>query len=324
MVKLSIIVPIYKVAQYLCKCVDSLLAQDIPSSEYEIILVDDGSPDECPQTCDTYADIYDNIHVVHRANGGLSAARNSGMEVAQGKYIQFVDSDDYLEPNVLSVLMQQIEKENLDVLRFAYQDVNERYEVFNPNKAPRPVDTQSGITDGINYLNTRMGYACYATQFIVRKSTSPNFTVGIHFEDVDWLPRMMLNAKRVNSTTQVVYNYLQRTGSITKTGDKTKIRKNLEDRMTVLANLSNIYQKVPTCNWLLRMRSSMTAGILMTVAREFYSERKNYIRSLRDINVFPLVIADQGKTCARRARVINILGPHIYCALMYLRKVVKN
>ena len=80
--KLSIIVPIYKVEQYLRKCVDSLLTQDY--SDYEIILVDDGSPDACPQICDKYAAEHDNIRVIHRENGGLSAARNSGIKVANG------------------------------------------------------------------------------------------------------------------------------------------------------------------------------------------------------------------------------------------------
>ena len=103
--KLSIVVPIYKVEPYLRKCVDSLLNQDLPTEDYEIILVDDGSPDCCGEICDEYASKYGNIRVIHRENGGLSAARNSGIEIAQGKYIQFVDSDDYLEPNVLKTLV---------------------------------------------------------------------------------------------------------------------------------------------------------------------------------------------------------------------------
>ena len=91
MIKLSIIVPIYGVEQYLRKCVDSLLNQDILSTEYEIILVEDGGHDKCPQICDDYAAAHDNIRVVHRKNGGLSAARNSGIEIARGEYIMFVD-----------------------------------------------------------------------------------------------------------------------------------------------------------------------------------------------------------------------------------------
>jgi glycosyltransferase involved in cell wall biosynthesis len=153
MVKLSIIVPIYGVEQYLRKCVDSLLSQDIPSSEYEIILVDDGGKDACPQICDEYARMNELenegvrklgkplIRVIHRENGGLSAARNSGIEAAQSEYIMFVDSDDYIEPNVLGALLSQMERDNLDVLRYNYQNVNEHYEIFNPNKDPnREVD----------------------------------------------------------------------------------------------------------------------------------------------------------------------------------------
>ena len=117
-VTLSIIVPIYNVAPYLHKCVDSLLAQDLPLSEYEIILVDDESPDTCPQICDEYAATYKNVRVVHRENGGLSAARNTGIAAARGEYLCLVDSDDYWEPNVLGGLMAQVERENLDVLRF--------------------------------------------------------------------------------------------------------------------------------------------------------------------------------------------------------------
>ena len=86
--KLSIIVPIYKVEQYLEKCVESLLNQDLPSEEYEIIFVDDGSPDRCGEICEHYALCHNNIKMVHRENGGLSAARNSGIKVAQGQYIQ--------------------------------------------------------------------------------------------------------------------------------------------------------------------------------------------------------------------------------------------
>lgn len=191
MTKLSIIVPIYNVEQYLRKCIDSLLNQDIPSSEYEIILVDDGGHDMCPQICDSYAETHKNIQVVHRENGGLSAARNSGIEVAQGEYIMFVDSDDYIEPNVLGGLLAQVEREELDVLRYNFQNVriltdndgmsrtnvlNEphtlsdvEYEVFKPNKAQkRDVDYSETVTDGETFLNERLGPMCYAWAFMIR------------------------------------------------------------------------------------------------------------------------------------------------------------
>ncbi len=320
MIKLSIIVPIYGVEQYLRKCVDSLLNQDIPSSDYEIILVDDGGHDECPQICDAYAAAHKNIHVVHRENGGLSAARNSGNEVARGEYIMFVDSDDYIEPNVLGGLITQMEQEQLDVLRFDFRNVNENYEVFDPNKYPHPVDRGSEVVDGVRYLNERMQYGCYAWQWIMRKDIVPFFTEGIHFEDVDWMPRMMLNAKRVSGTQIVVYNYLWREGSITLTqGNIEKIKKNVEDRFYVVEQLSHLHNQHPDCKWLRNMIGMLSAGLLTSIAHDLYTERADYINRLRNLNVFPLAIANQGKTYVRWAKIINLLGPNLFCIIKHHR-----
>lgn len=93
--KFSVIIPIYKVEQYLEECVDSVLRQNY--SNYEIILVDDGSPDSCPIICDKYAEEFDHIKVIHKKNGGLSDARNVGLDISTGEYVIFLDSDDYWE-----------------------------------------------------------------------------------------------------------------------------------------------------------------------------------------------------------------------------------
>lgn len=325
--KLSIIVPIYNVAPYLRKCVDSLLAQDI--SDYELILVDDGSPDECPQICDQYAERYSNIKVIHQANAGLSAARNTGIAVAKGEYICFVDSDDYWEDNVLGTLMEQVEQERLDVLRFDYQNVRQteagEYEVFQPNKYPHQVDTCREVVDGETYLDERMGYACYACQFVINRELTGTFTPGIHYEDTEWLPRMMLAAKRVNSTPIVVYNYLVRQGSITQAqGNKEKLRKNVNDFLFVIESLSKQMTKHPSCQWLRRMISSMAVGVLTRVAMSFYDERKEYICRLCEMKVFPLVIADQGRTFVKRAYLINLIGPILYCKIMHLLYLIRS
>lgn len=134
MIKLSIIVPVYNVAPYLRKCVDSLLAQDYDN--YEIILVDDGSTDDSWQIIQEYVSRFrgledERIRGIHHENGGLSAARNTGIEAARGTYICFVDSDDYWEPSVLGKLMTQVDRNNLDVLRFGYQNVRLTSEGMN-------------------------------------------------------------------------------------------------------------------------------------------------------------------------------------------------
>lgn len=99
MCEISIIVPIYKVERYLKRCVDSILNQTF--TDFELILVDDGSPDNCGRICDEYAEKDNRIYVIHKENGGLSDARNAGLDYATGQYIIFVDSDDFVEPDLL-------------------------------------------------------------------------------------------------------------------------------------------------------------------------------------------------------------------------------
>ncbi len=332
MIKLSIIVPIYGVEQYLQKCVDSLLSQDIPSSEYEIVLLDDGSPDKCPQICDEYATAHENIRVVHRENGGLSAARNSGIEVAEGEYVMFVDSDDYIESNVLGGLLSQIERDNLDVLRFKYQNVNEKYEVFLPYKRDQRLenDYSETPTDGVTFLNERMNTQCYAWAFIIRRSLiyndemSPNkslndvclFTPGIYFEDTDWTPRMLVRAKRVASTNTIVYNYLMRVGSITNAVKRSKQKKVLDDKMRLVATMQNqaseLQEQGKDSKWFTRMIADTVISIISILSTQFYQERKSYLRQLKELNIYPI----QSKIV--KARLINI-SPCLAVELLYIK-----
>jgi glycosyltransferase involved in cell wall biosynthesis len=357
MVKLSIIVPIYGVEQYLRKCVDSLLDQDM--SDYEIILVDDGSPDECPSICDDYVHRLENgdwklknvqIRVIHRENGGLSAARNSGIEVAKGEYVMFVDSDDYIEANVLKGLLTQVERDNLDVLRYRLQYVrvmnervneltNEReYQIFNPYKSDpfRGNDYSEVPTDGVSFLNSRMNTQCYAWQFIIKRGLIYNdemsrdkslnepltlndaclFTPEIYFEDTDWTPRMLVRAKRVASTNTIVYNYLMREGSITNAVNRSKQKKVLDDKMYLISSLqkqSNELQIKGLDNqWFSRMVADNVISIIGIIARDFYTERKEYLSQLKQYGVYPI------QSTAMKARLINF-SPRIAVGLLHLK-----
>ena len=343
--KLSIIIPVYNVAPYLRKCVESVLEQDLNPEEYEVILVDDGSTDGSGEICDSLTPSPSpeergkgrgkgwNIRVIHKKNAGLSAARNAGIAVATGEYIQFVDSDDYLEPNVLGGLVRQMDAEQLDVLRFDYQNVRLTdgvYFVFEPYKTPRKVDQCTEIVDGETYLNTRMQTACYAVQFMIRRSLltpsiSPRreegddmclFTPGIYFEDVEWMPRMVLRALRMNATTTIVYNYLMREGSITKTKDMAHQRKNVEDKFVIIDTLNQLLEQHPRCMWLLAMRSTLVQGVLSSVAECLFAERRTIIAKLKQNKVFPLYISNQGKTYKRRAMLIN-LSPLLFCSMIH-------
>ncbi len=112
----SVIVPVYNVEKYLPRCVESVLAQTM--KDFELILVDDGSPDGCPQLCDAYARQDGRVRVVHKPNGGLASARNAGLDVAEGTYILFVDSDDWIDPETLEQLVRVAETYGTDFVRF--------------------------------------------------------------------------------------------------------------------------------------------------------------------------------------------------------------
>lgn len=116
MAKVSVVIPVYNVEEYLRRCVDSVLAQTL--SDLEIILVDDGSPDHSPAICDEYAQTDARIRVIHKTNGGLASARNAGMRMAQGAYLFFLDSDDWLEPDGLARLCAAAEQYTVDFVRY--------------------------------------------------------------------------------------------------------------------------------------------------------------------------------------------------------------
>ena len=130
---ISVIVPVYKVEKYLGRCVESLLSQTYENTE--IILVDDGSPDNCPALCDAYADKYEKIRVIHQENKGLSGARNTGIDHAKGEYLAFVDSDDKWSPYFLESLYKALKEHDADIsqCRWEYMHGDEIKEAYNPD-----------------------------------------------------------------------------------------------------------------------------------------------------------------------------------------------
>ena len=121
--EISIVVPVYRVEKYLNSCIDSLLAQTF--ADFEVILVDDGSPDACPALCDAAAAKDGRIRVIHQANKGLSGARNAGLDAAKGAWIGFVDSDDYIAPEMYEVLYQAVQSTGADLALCDYAEVDE-------------------------------------------------------------------------------------------------------------------------------------------------------------------------------------------------------
>ncbi len=240
---------------------------------------------------------------------GLSAARNTGTRAAQGDYIMYVDSDDYLQPNVLGALMEQVNCDQLDVLRFRYQNVRESGEVFAPYKDMTNYNDYSSIpTNGLTFLNERMGTQCYAVQFILRRELAllELFSPGIYFEDTDWTPRMLLRAKRAASTDLVVYNYLWRDGSITLSQkDIAKQRKQLQDKIGLLERLNRWGNQVSDRCWFDSMISSLVVNIVGMLAGPFYRDRKEYIKQIKELGILPITTDRIAPRAKKKVKLIN-------------------
>lgn len=210
--KISIIVPIYNVEKYLDKCIKSIVNQSFKN--LEIILVDDGSPDNCPAICDEWTKKDYRIKVIHKENGGLSDARNAGLSVASGDYIAFVDSDDYIEPDMYAKLLNVALDNNCDIvscnLRMVYEnDINS---IANNDTGEviyySTEDTMSSlIDDKIRQVVWNKLYKADVIKGIL-------FDVGKYHEDEFWSYKAIGNAKKIATIDYTGYNYLQRSGSI--------------------------------------------------------------------------------------------------------------
>lgn len=222
----SIIIPIYNVEQYLIECVDSIRNQSFFNCE--IILVDDGSPDMCPEICDRYAEIDTRIHVIHKKNGGLSSARNCGVESAHGEYIIFVDSDDYWNDNeALNILAMKIKEQKcVDILVFNNID----YSCLTGEKIvcnhEYNVDLleNSSKDEVLKYIFESRVFPGAAWVTVTRRKfleeNKISFIEGIKAEDIDWLLNVFLNAEKFSAINNAFYVYRKYRGdSITGTAD---------------------------------------------------------------------------------------------------------
>lgn len=208
---ISIIVPVYNVEPYLRRCVDSILVQTF--TDFELILVDDGSPDDCPAICDEYAVKDSRVRVIHKKNGGLSSARNAGMAVAEGKYILFCDSDDYVSPEWCQQLFHQIEMAPnawvcCDIERTGEFD-SYHFEDFTGLPTEQKMYYQIYLMGLSAYVWNKI----YSVEKIQEHSISFDES-GPIFEDVDFNLKYLQYCDSCIFVPQKLYAYVQRQGSI--------------------------------------------------------------------------------------------------------------
>lgn len=204
---ISVIVPVYGVESCLERCVDSLLAQSL--RDIEIILVDDGSPDACGMICDRYAARDARVRVIHQENAGLSAARNTGLDAAQGEWIMFTDSDDRVEPDFCRIPYETALARGADLVMFGYL----------AHRTDGRIERKSAPSGALGQEE--------AVRYVVQKSINvwsklyhrsllrtARFPVGSHFEDQQFTPAAVLSARSIYRLDLCLYHYVHRSDSI--------------------------------------------------------------------------------------------------------------
>lgn len=307
----SIIVPVYNVENLLTRCVESIVNQTY--KDIEIILVDDGSNDNCPALCDEYALKDKRIKVIHKQNGGLSDARNAGLDIATGDYIIFVDSDDYIERDTCQ-----------KILKFTY-DNNDI--IIGDAIVEGGIDhlkhiKDSSVLDGKTYLlkaleSGRAPMAAwlniYNRAFLMQHGFK--FKLGILHEDEEFTPRVLLNAKKVVISDVKFYHYIIREDSITTKKDK---KKNLTDFYSTCEELAEVYETIKLQKlrkYLLNSLVSKYLTLYVTANADKYGN-EYYHKTF---------VIKKAKTIKTRIQsLIFFVSPSLYCKIVRHKRRTYN
>lgn len=222
MPRISIIVPVYKVEAYLQRCVDSILAQTYQN--FELILVDDGSPDNCGNMCDEYAKIDNRVKVIHKQNGGLSSARNAGLDIACGEYIGFVDSDDWITMDMFEYLMDLTDDYKSEITSISYILSNGKTIFKQPNIKVKVYNRKQSLR---YYMAEGMSkrIADYPVCIKLYKKElfdDVRFPQGQFYEDVATNFLLIQKVSKYVKSNKICYYYYQNGTSITRDGFKIK------------------------------------------------------------------------------------------------------
>ena len=293
MAEVSIIVPVYQVENYIRQCIDSILVQTF--TDFELILVDDGSKDKSGQICDEYAVLDQRVKVIHKENGGLSDARNCGMDQAVGNYFMFVDSDDYIAPTMLEYLYKALMNKEADiaVCNFLHFFEEDRKRDFSTN-------IQSEVLSGAEIFYSRKNERVYgiwtvAWNKLYKRETLGNvrFRFGKYHEDEFWANDIYQMDIKVVTIPECLYYYRQRDNSIMG-------RKNIKRDFDILEALQ---ERIAV--YFMDERHADQAYKVMIFSLEYLAESKKLITNKDEENQF-LQAEKKTKDMIKRLKKMNL------------------
>ncbi len=294
--ELSIIIPVYNAAPWLERCLDSLLDQGLDDSDYEIILVDDGSTDDSPRICQRYVSSHPNIFCHRQTNSGQSAARNRGLALARGKWIGFVDADDYLVRKGLAKLLPFC-SDDIDGIRFNSTLIDSKTAIEDDNLDAEEVRI-SFRGDGKSFLRA-FNLEVFCWSWLYRKrfldQSGISFPAAGQGEDLFFLYRFLTGNPNIISVPLDIYRYIVHEGSITTRNDKVSCRECTQDMTRILTSIREDLESYRESDRALygKCLDSIEARMPMLFARILksgysLSEYKLVLKQLREARLIPL------------------------------------
>lgn len=303
--RLSIIIPVYNVEKYVCQCLDSVLDQDLDAGDYEIIVVNDASTDRSIEIVQDYAKIHDRIKIYNKKNGGVGSARNLGMDNAVGKYVYFLDSDDYLLSNSLKKLVETCEHHELDVLTFLshfFSNSSPKNETFS-NKLQRDIlatNPISLITTGEDYL-AKEYYRVEVWWFLINREflikSKIRFIEDRWMEDAIFSLELFLKAKRMAHIKLDVHRHRKTSGTAMTNTEPTHYLKMIRDIQNVAITydpmIKMLEHKKTEPKSIIRIKAKQESFVFFSMIRMLQStmsfeEVKKRMGEIKSINAYPL------------------------------------
>lgn len=290
MVKYSFIVPVYNTEKYLRRCIDSLIGQTY--KDFEIIIINDGSTDDSKKLINKYMKKHKNISLVDQENQGLSVARNEGVKKATGKYLIFIDSDDYVEKKLLENIEKEID--GVEVLR--YQIVTEEENGAEKKEYHEDFfDTTTGFKafEKISLYHFVEPAWCYVFEKDYYLKNDFKFKKGIYHEDFGLIPYVIYKARKVKSIDYIGYHYITRQGSIMNNSDYQKTVKKAYDMLNGYKVLKLFSKNINKENNYDDYYLSYISNCVVVKARELKKkERKTYLDELKKLKVYNGVLVN--------------------------------
>jgi glycosyltransferase involved in cell wall biosynthesis len=291
---LSIIIPMYNVEKYIEKCLDSVYELEADSSQYEIVLIDDESPDNSLVIAKSIVEKKSNAKIISQKNKGLGGARNTGILNASGMYVMFLDSDDFISNKKLLDVVNIAVKNDVDVLEFAANRVDNKYNYID---TIFQIDTISVVTGNEYIENFEFGNsACnkfYNRNFLISNNIS--FVEKTYVEDAPFNVEVFVNAKKVLAIPSVLVSFFQNSSSITRTKRKGDVlNKYILDAIKVTTIMNNLILKSnlskKASKKLMVKVALFTSGLLLMVLKsnKSFSEKKQILESLIAQDLYPI------------------------------------